>query len=309
MSGRRRLRRTPRVGLVLGGGGIAGLAFHAGTLAALHHDGEMVGVLAVGYGGPLIVPQEWVESLLVGVAAHAAIAIENARLHERSRELSAIEERNRLARDLHDSVVQNLFGVVLAADAAATLIERDGAQARDQVERVRALAQDAIAELRALVFQLRPAAIETEGQLRARARGKGDAVKFLRAELARYPAPIALRSRIQKRINLIELEGRKAPAWVAERHAGTAPPTLESLRGRTHEVVSGVCVVAGGREASEVVTTRVTMREFTDAEIDAYIASGDPTCIIDGKPVARDRDVTACGAIIFHSQEPTIDHL
>lgn len=40
-----------------------------------------------------------------------------------------------------------------------------------------------------------------------------------------------------------------------------------------------------------------------------FIASGDPTCIIDGKPVARDRDVTACGAIIFHSQEPTIDHL
>jgi len=76
------------------------------------------------------------------------------------------------------------------------------------------------------------AAIEVEGQLRARTRGKGDAVRFLRGELARYPAPIALRSRIQKRINLIELEGRKAPAWTAERHAGATPPTLESLRGR-----------------------------------------------------------------------------
>lgn len=40
-----------------------------------------------------------------------------------------------------------------------------------------------------------------------------------------------------------------------------------------------------------------------------FIASGDPSCIIDGKPVARDRDVTACGAVIFHSQQPTIDHL
>ena len=39
------------------------------------------------------------------------------------------------------------------------------------------------------------------------------------------------------------------------------------------------------------------------------IASGDPTCIVDGQPVARHGDVTACGATIFHSQQPTIDHL
>src|SRR5690242_10596600 len=45
------------------------------------------------------------------LAAHAAIAIENARLHERSRELSIVEERNRLARDLHDNVTQRLYGV------------------------------------------------------------------------------------------------------------------------------------------------------------------------------------------------------
>jgi signal transduction histidine kinase len=97
------------------------------------------------------------------LAAHAAIAIENARLLERSRELSAIEERNRLARDLHDSVVQKLFGIVLAAQSAATLLERSSSEAREQVDRLTELAQDAIAELRSLVFQLRPAAIETEG--------------------------------------------------------------------------------------------------------------------------------------------------
>jgi signal transduction histidine kinase len=97
------------------------------------------------------------------LAAHAAIAIENARLLERSRELSAIEERTRLARDLHDSVVQKLFGVSLAAESAATLIDRGGVDARAQVERVGELAQEAITELRSLVFQLRPAAVETEG--------------------------------------------------------------------------------------------------------------------------------------------------
>jgi signal transduction histidine kinase len=103
------------------------------------------------------------QRLIEMLAAHAAIAIENARLYDRSRELSVVEERNRLARDLHDSVVQKLFGVVLAAQSAATLLDRSPADAREQVERLQGLAQDAIGELRSLVFQLRPAAIDTEG--------------------------------------------------------------------------------------------------------------------------------------------------
>jgi signal transduction histidine kinase len=103
------------------------------------------------------------ERLIEMLAPHAAIAIENARLYERSRELSAIEERNRLARDLHDSVVQKLFGVALAAESASTLLERDRSQARGEVDRLGELAQEAIAELRALVFQLRPAVVETDG--------------------------------------------------------------------------------------------------------------------------------------------------
>ena len=103
------------------------------------------------------------ERLIAMLAAHAAIAIDNARLYERARELSVIEERNRLARDLHDSVVQKLFGIVLTAQSAATLLDRSADGARTEVERLQALAQEAIAELRSLVFQLRPAAIETEG--------------------------------------------------------------------------------------------------------------------------------------------------
>lgn len=103
------------------------------------------------------------QRLIEMLAAHAAIAIENTRLYERSRELSAIEERNRLARDLHDSVVQKLFAIVLAAQSATTMLDRSPVQARGQVERVGELAQDAIGELRSLVFQLRPAAIESDG--------------------------------------------------------------------------------------------------------------------------------------------------
>ena len=101
---------------------------------------------------------------LIGLlAAHAAIAITNARLQEQARELSVVAERNRLALDLHDAVSQKLFGLVLSAEAAGTLLDRDPAAARDQVERLQALAQDALEELRSLVFELRPLDLALDG--------------------------------------------------------------------------------------------------------------------------------------------------
>ena len=76
------------------------------------------------------------------------------------------------------------------------------------------------------------AAIEVEAQLRAREKGKADAVRFLNSELARYPAPVSLRARISKRRNMLDLEGKPAPAWAVEDHAGETPQTLAALRGR-----------------------------------------------------------------------------
>jgi signal transduction histidine kinase len=103
------------------------------------------------------------QEVIAMLAAHAAVAIENARLYEQSRELSIVEERNRLARELHDSATQKLFGLVLSAEAAATLIERDPARARTELGRLQALAREAMEELRSLVFELRPPSVETEG--------------------------------------------------------------------------------------------------------------------------------------------------
>ncbi|HEX3690800.1 MAG TPA: GAF domain-containing sensor histidine kinase [Solirubrobacteraceae bacterium] len=97
------------------------------------------------------------------LASHAAIAITNARLYERSRELSILSERNRLALELHDVVSQKLFSLNLAAEAAATLLDRGPDEARPQLERVRELAREALAELRSLIFGLRPAELERDG--------------------------------------------------------------------------------------------------------------------------------------------------
>jgi signal transduction histidine kinase len=97
------------------------------------------------------------------LAAHASIAITNARLYERSRELSILSERNRLALELHDAVTQKLFSLNLAAESAATLLARDAEAARTQLERVRALSREALDELRSLILGLRPADLEHDG--------------------------------------------------------------------------------------------------------------------------------------------------
>jgi len=97
------------------------------------------------------------------LAAHAAIAITNARLYERSRELSILSERNRVALELHDVVSQKLFSLVLAAEAATTMLERDREAAGAQIARTRELAREALEELRALILELRPADLERDG--------------------------------------------------------------------------------------------------------------------------------------------------
>ena len=97
------------------------------------------------------------------LAAHAAIAITNARLYEQSRELSVVSERNRLALELHDAVSQKLFSLTLTAEAAATRLERDPGAARAQVLRLGELAREALDELRSLLLGLRPPDLERDG--------------------------------------------------------------------------------------------------------------------------------------------------
>jgi signal transduction histidine kinase len=103
------------------------------------------------------------EELLSILAQHAAIALTNARLYERSRELTIAEERSRLAHELHDAVSQKLFSLRLTAQAAAALVDRDPSRAKDELQQVAALAAEAADELRAAVVELRPAGLDEDG--------------------------------------------------------------------------------------------------------------------------------------------------
>ena len=99
------------------------------------------------------------------LAAHAAVAIENARLYARNREASVIAERNRLARELHDAISQSLFSIALTAEAVAASIDDDPAGARAKARDLRDLSRSAHEEMRGLIFALRPAALEADGLL------------------------------------------------------------------------------------------------------------------------------------------------
>jgi PAS domain S-box-containing protein len=101
--------------------------------------------------------------LLQAVANQAAVAIENHRLYEEAQGVGALEERTRLARELHDSVSQALYGIGLGARTARTLVDIDPKRAIEPVEYVLSLADIGLAEMRALVFELRPEALETDG--------------------------------------------------------------------------------------------------------------------------------------------------
>ncbi|MQY16438.1 hypothetical protein SRB5_66370 [Streptomyces sp. RB5] len=103
------------------------------------------------------------EALLQTLAKHAAIALTNARLYERSRELTIADERARLAGELHDAVSQKLFSLRLTAQAAAALVDRDPARAKDELRQVVQLAAEATDELRAAVVELRPTALDEDG--------------------------------------------------------------------------------------------------------------------------------------------------
>ena len=126
-------------------------------------DGTIIGAfyLTEKEGGETFeaADQELIELL----AAHASIAITNARLYEQSKELSILSERNRLALELHDVVSQKLFSVMLTAEAAATQIDRDPVAARAQLQRLRELAGEALEELRSLILGLRPPELERDG--------------------------------------------------------------------------------------------------------------------------------------------------
>ena len=108
-------------------------------------------------------------ALLASIADHLGIGIENSILYEQARESAALEERNRLARDLHDSVSQLLYSLTLMTGTTKKMLERgsDLEAVKHSVGRLGETAHRALQEMRLLLFELRPAVLDSEGLIGA----------------------------------------------------------------------------------------------------------------------------------------------
>jgi nitrate/nitrite-specific signal transduction histidine kinase len=138
-------------------------------LVPLRAEDTTVGVLAVAGGvgsrcGPFDADDE---RLLLALGDQLGIAVEKNRLQERTLALAVVAERNRLARDLHDSVTQSLFSINLTIEATRMLLRRDTDAAERQLINLSERTKETLAEMRHLIYSLRPAEMEDQGLVAA----------------------------------------------------------------------------------------------------------------------------------------------
>jgi PAS domain S-box-containing protein len=244
--------------------------------------GQVLGVLSViGEAGRCFSQAE--VSLLVSIADEVGVAVENARLHEQAQELAVVRERERLARELHDSVTQSLYSLTLLAEAGqrhigAGEVERVG----EYLGRLGEIAQQALKEMRLLVYQLRPLVLKREGLVGA-LQERLDAVEkragvdarllvegpvvlpaFVEDELYRiaqealtnalkHAAPTLVRVTIRAEDNhvslLVQDNGRGFDPQSAEKEGGMG---LVSIRERTEKLGGSFAVVSWPGEGTIV---------------------------------------------------------
>ena len=185
-------------------------------------DEKVFALFNIFYTSPHAFGQEQIR-LFGSLAQRAALAIENAQLYERTQEIAALEERNRLARDLHDAVTQTLFSASLIAETLPEMWETNPEEVLTLLTELRQLSRGALAEMRTLLLELRPATLveadmrELLDQLAATVTGrKGIPVRVAIEGLCDLPRDvhIALYRIAQEAMNNIVKHSRAGQVWI-----------------------------------------------------------------------------------------------
>lgn len=159
------------------------------------------------------------QALVETFAQHAAIAIDNARLHGQVQRLAVVDERDRISRELHDSIIQSIYAVTLSLEDVPELVRTDPAEAGERADEAIDALQGVIRDIRNFIFGLRPLLVDAGGLI--------DGLRTLADELRRNTAteveiagdePEGLSMEIMAELLAI---AREALANVA-RHAGAA---------------------------------------------------------------------------------------
>ncbi len=103
---------------------------------------------------------EYHEDFMYSLGDHFTLCVENLRIYEQRSELALMEERNRMARDLHDSVIQKVFSLSFLAKGAETVLEGKDPVIQRSLQDINQISQEVLKEMRALIWQLHPAGLE-----------------------------------------------------------------------------------------------------------------------------------------------------
>jgi signal transduction histidine kinase len=151
-----------------------GLAF--GISVPFMSQGRLLGAMVLGSRSERSLSLEEL-ALLASIGQQVSMAVKNARLYDRAQQVAALEERNRLAQELHDSVTQSLYSLTLYAEAAARMLEAGkSTKAADQLRELGDTAREALQEMRLLIFELKPLDLE-KAELAEAIRSRLDAVE------------------------------------------------------------------------------------------------------------------------------------
>ena len=284
----RSLARRRPVRQEAGGGVVLGLPLVTGQ--------GPVGVLVVD---AVARPARDTGRLLQAIADQVALALRTARLSATGREHAVLEERTRLAREIHDTLAQQLTAIVLQLEAAETLIERGSDRAESSVSIAHELARSALQEARRSVWNLRPAPLAATGvvgaierEVRAVEERSGISARFTSRAVPRHPslqpaAEVALLRIVQEALaNVVRHSGathvdvtlramgEELMLTVRDDGVGFEPagePSrqdcfgLEGMRERVG-LAGGTLVVVSAPGKGTEVTARVPLIEAADVE-------------------------------------------